>query len=78
MNMLTNEQALERIEAAFSSEPLCSCGEPTTVVARGGDLRLVCVTQDRPLGRILRWRGRFDVRHVSRIIAEDAVLDAAA
>ena len=76
--MLTNDEALERIETAFSSEPLCPCGEPTTVVARGGDLRLVCVTQERAVRRILRWRNRSDIRHVSRIIAEDAVLDDAA
>ena len=76
--MLTNDEALERIEAAFSSEPLCPCGEPTTVIARGGDLRLVCATQDGALRRILRWRSRPDVRHVSRVIAEDAVLDDAA
>jgi hypothetical protein len=77
IHMSTNLRALERIETAFNTEPFCSCGKPTTVVARGGDLYLVCATLEEPRGRIGGWLRRPDVVHVSRPIIEDVVLDRA-
>jgi hypothetical protein len=78
--MMTNEQALELIEAAWEADPLCPCGRWTTVVARGDELRLVCpVLESRSAGGL---RGllaaRLDLSHVSRQILRDPIVGLAA
>ena len=76
--MSNNQEALDQIEVAFRAEPFCPCGEPTTVVARGGGLQLVCVTRAGPRRRPGRWLDRVDVAHVSRTIVEASALDRVA
>ncbi len=78
--MMTNERAMELIEAAWQAEPLCSCGRWTTVVAHGDELRLVCPTLEaRPEGGIRRLlAARLELTHVNRSILRDSIVDLAA
>jgi hypothetical protein len=49
-------RTIDRIETAIQNEPFCACGQPSTIVARDGALRLECPTVSAPrgsLGRLL-------------------------
>ena len=78
--MMTNEQAMEIIEAAWEAEPVCSCGRWTTVVAHGDEVRLVCPTlegrPERGLRRLLA--ARLELTHVNRSILRDSIVALAA
>ena len=78
--MMTNEQALDRIETALQAEPVCSCGRWTTVVASGDELRLVCPTLEAVPRRGIRHllAARLEITHVSRSILRDPVVAMAA
>ncbi len=78
--MMTNERALDRIEAALEADPVCPCGRWTTVVASGDELRLVCPTLESLPTRGLRHllAARLELTHVSRTILRDPIVTLAA
>ena len=52
--MMNHDQTIDRIEAAIGRDPFCACGEPTTIVARDGAIRLECPTLSAPRGSVGR------------------------
>ena len=79
IDMMTNDQALELIESALRTEPFCPCGEPTTIVTKGDELRLACASLNVAGGSLRRHlRVRFDLGHVSRVILQDPIVELAA
>ena len=77
--MMTNEQALDRIETALAVDPVCACGRGTTVVTAGDELRLVCPTLEaipqHGIRRLLA--ARLELTHVSRTILRDPIVGLA-
>jgi hypothetical protein len=71
MNSTTNSRALDLIESAIRSGPYCTCGEPTDVVARDGEIWLDCVTLREEKGLVRRLLTLDLVAHVSRPIVDD-------
>ncbi len=78
--MITNEQALDRIETALETDPVCSCGRWTTIVASGDELRLVCPTLLAMPSHGIRHllAARLELTHVSRTILRDPIVALAA
>ncbi len=78
--MMTNERAMELIETAWQAEPVCSCGQWTTVVAHGDEVRLVCPTLEaRPARGIRRlFAARLELTHVNHPILRDSIVAPAA
>jgi hypothetical protein len=56
-DMIDNWSALDRLEHAERETPFCSCGQPTSPVARSGGIWLECVSLQEPadsrIGRLL-------------------------
>lgn len=72
-------RTIDRIETALGREPFCACGEPTTIVARGGAIRLECPTVGVPRGSVGRLLNLvLSPAHISQIVvdAELALLAA--
>lgn len=76
--MMTNSAALELIESALRADSFCPCGQPTTIVARGDELHLVCISLEAAHGRLGRLLNRLDITHVSRMILRDSIVERAA
>jgi hypothetical protein len=72
--MKNNVAAMFAIERAERETPFCGCGEPTSPVARDGEIWLECVSINEPKGNpITRLIDTIVApAHVRRFIVEDA------
>ena len=72
-------RTIDRIETAIQNEPFCVCGEPTTIVARDGAIRLECPTLGARRGSV----GRFlslvlGPAHLSQVVIDGELAGLAA
>lgn len=69
--MIDNDRALELIENAARTQPLCPCGSHTVTVARDGVVRISCATLERPTGIVRRILSLdFAYPHVDREVVD--------
>jgi hypothetical protein len=52
--LIDNDRALELIESAARTQPLCPCGSHTVTVARDDSVRISCATLQQPAGIVRR------------------------
>jgi hypothetical protein len=77
--MYDHDRAIDRIETALRLEPFCLCGQPTTIVARDGAIRLECPTMTAPRGTVGRlFRLVVAPTHVSRVVIDSELAELAA
>ena len=74
-----NHRAVDRIEAAIQTQPLCACGAPTDIVSRPEGLWLVCTRETAGSGILRRLFGAdISFGHTRRLVLDrrDGVFDA--
>lgn len=77
--MNQHDRTIDRIETALRLEPFCACGEPATIVARDGAIRLECPTLATPRGSVGRLLSLVvGAAHVSRVVIDGELAAIAA
>jgi hypothetical protein len=78
-DQMSNDQALELIEASLRDIPACDCGELTQPVDRGGVIWLECASLGTHRGALRRlFTLDFAATHVRRLILDASELATAA
>jgi hypothetical protein len=69
--LIDNDRALEIIESAARTQPLCPCGSHTVTVARDDVVRISCATLQRPTSIVRRLLTLdFVYPHIDRVVID--------